>query len=269
MRYPMTGIAIVAGVYALICVAAYVFQPRMVYFPHRQLDATPADIGLDYEDVSINTEDGVRLNGWFVPATGENTVLFLHGNAGNISHRFDTIRVLHALGLSTLIIDYRGYGQSGGRISERGTYADARAAFRYLRDQRGIDPGRIVIFGRSLGSAVAIELASHEHARALVAEACFTSMSDVGARHYRLLPVRLITRIRYNSVPRVAAIEYPKLFISSRDDEVAPFDLAQQLFRAAAEPKQFLEITGDHNSGFVTSGRTYIEGLQQFLASIE
>lgn len=269
MRYPMTVAAIIVGCYLLLCAAAYVFQERMVYFPHRSLDGTPADLGLAYEDVRIDGDDDVTLHGWFVPGAGENVLLFFHGNAGNISHRLDSIAIFRSLGLSTLIVDYRGYGHSSGRISERGSYADARAAFRYLRDVRGIDPGRIVLFGRSLGSAVAIELATHERPRALIAESCYTSLTDVGARHYRLLPVRLLSRIRYDSVPRVAAIDCPKLFIHSRDDEVVPFTLARRLFEVAAEPKHFLEITGDHNAGFITSGRRYVEGLRQFLAAID
>jgi pimeloyl-ACP methyl ester carboxylesterase len=269
MRYPMTVIAIVAGFYVLICVAAYVLQARMVFFPERNLDAAPSDIGLDYSDAYIDTEDGVRLHGWFIPGNGAQVVLFLHGNAGNISHRLDSIRIFNRLGLSVLAIDYRGYGRSTGRISEKGTYADAHAAWRYLRDDQGFDASHIVLFGRSLGSAVAIELATHARPRALIAESAYTSVPDVGAHHYRLLPVRLLARIRYNSLPRVAAIDCPKLFIHSPSDEIAPFRLAQRLFAAAAEPKTFLEISGDHNSGFVTSGAVYVEGLRRFLASID
>lgn len=269
MRYPMTVIAIVAGFYVLICAAAYILQARMVFFPDRRLVAAPSDIGLDYTDVSIDTEDGERLHAWLVPGSGGQVVLFLHGNAGNISHRLDSIRIFHSLGLSVLAVDYRGYGQSTGRISEQGSYADARAAYQYLRNDYGFDAGQIIFFGRSLGSAVAIELATHERPRALIAESAYTSITDIGARHYRFLPVRLLARIHYNSLPRVAAIDCPKLFIHSVDDEIAPFDLAQRLFEGAAEPKIFLEISGDHNSGFVTSGVAYIEGLRRFLAAVD
>jgi pimeloyl-ACP methyl ester carboxylesterase len=269
MRHPMIILAIVAGAYILICAAVYVFQPRMVFFPERGLVAEPTTIGLDFGDVHIDTDDGERLHGWFVPGDGDKVVLFLHGNAGNISHRLESIRIFHELGLSVLAVDYRGYGQSSGNMSEQGSYVDARAAFRYLRDARGFDPQRIILFGRSLGSAIAIELATHVRPGALIAESCYTSIPDVGARHYRLLPVRLLARIRYDSLSRVPQIYCRKLFIHSRNDEMLPLSLARRLFEAAADPKTFMEISGDHNSGFITSGSTYVDGLTRFLASVD
>jgi fermentation-respiration switch protein FrsA (DUF1100 family) len=231
--------------------------------------ATPAAIGLDYEDAFITTEDNVRVHSWWVPGTGSGTILFFHGNAGNISHRLDSIRIFHSLGLSVLAVDYRGYGRSEGSMSEQGSYRDAAAAYRYLIDDRGLDPEHIVFFGRSLGSAVAIELATRFRPAALIAESCFTSMADVGARHYRLLPVKLLMRIRYDSVPRVAVIDCPKLFAHGRDDEVLPFHLAKALYEAAAAPKQFLELQGDHNTGFLTMGARYIDELRKFVDSAD
>ena len=269
MRHPMIILAIVAGAYILFCAAVYVFQSRMVFFPDRGLVAEPTTIGLDFGDVHIDTDDGERLHGWFVPGDGDKVVLFLHGNAGNISHRLESIRIFHELGLSVLAVDYRGYGRSTGHMSEQGSYVDARAAFRYLRDARGFDPEQIILFGRSLGSAIAIELATHVRPGALIAESCYTSTPDVGARHYRLLPVRLLARIRYDSLSRVPQIHCRKLFIHSRNDEMLPLGLARRLFEAAADPKTFMEISGDHNSGFMTSGSTYVDGLTRFLASVD
>jgi fermentation-respiration switch protein FrsA (DUF1100 family) len=265
MRIVMTTIAFVVGFYILVCVAALVFQSSLVFFPDRRIVATPADIGLDYEDVFIKTSDGERVHGWFVRGEKRWTVLFFHGNAGNISHRLDSIRIFHSLGVSVLVIDYRGYGRSEGRMSEQGSYRDAEAAYRFLIDDRNIDADDIVFFGRSLGSAVAIELATRFRPAALIAESCFTSLADVGARHYRLLPVKLLTRIRYDCVPRVEMIDCPKLFIHSPGDELLPFHLAQKLYETAAEPKQFMELQGDHNSGFLTMGPRYVNGLREFL----
>ena len=181
MRPVMTTIAVAAGIYLFICAAAFVFQSRLVFFPDRRMAGTPADIGLGYEDVFITAADGVTLHGWFVPGEGRQTVLFFHGNAGNISHRLDSIRIFHSLGLAVMAVDYRGYGRSEGRMSEQGSYRDAEAAYRYLIEDRCIDPESIVFFGRSMGSAVAIELATRFRPAALIAESCFTSLRDVGA----------------------------------------------------------------------------------------
>jgi fermentation-respiration switch protein FrsA (DUF1100 family) len=173
------------------------------------------------------------------------------------------------MGLSVFIIDYRGYGRSEGRINERGSYQDAHAALRYLTEERGISTENMIYFGRSLGAAVAIELATHRLPKAVIAESCFPSIADVGARLYPWLPVRLLSRIHYDSMPRVAALGCPKLFIHSRDDEILPFRLADRLYNAAAKPKQLLEIQGDHNSGFLISGTTYVDGLIEFLGRLE
>lgn len=270
MRHLMTILLALLGAYLLACVLVFVFQPRFVFFPDRQVISSPKHIGLDYEDVFFETEDNVRLHGWFVPGEGsEDVLLFLHGNAGNISHRLDSIRIFCDMGLSVFIIDYRGYGRSAGRIGEEGSYRDARAAHRYLTEERQIDPAKIIYFGRSLGAAVAIELATKQSPKALIAESFFTSIPDVGRGVYPWLPVRLLARIRYNSMPRVAAISCPKLFVHSRDDELLPFKLAERLYDASADPKTFLAIQGDHNSGFLTSGTMYIDGLIGFLGSLE
>ncbi|MDH3639287.1 MAG: alpha/beta hydrolase, partial [Gammaproteobacteria bacterium] len=212
----------------------------------------------------------VRLHGWFSPATGaHHTVLFLHGNGGNISHRLDSLRIFNQLGLNTLIIDYRGYGLSTGSPSEAGTYSDARAAWRYLLTGRGIKPEQIIIFGRSLGGAVAVWLAVNAPARALIVESGFTSIPELAAHHYPLLPTRWLSRYSYNSVERLMEIRIPKLVVHSRNDEIVPFGQGRRLFAAARDPKQFLEISGDHNLGFLQTGGHYIAGLQNFLQTVD
>jgi fermentation-respiration switch protein FrsA (DUF1100 family) len=270
MRYPMTIVLVLLGAYLFVCLLLFIIQTRLVFFPDRRMISTPAHAGLDYRDVFFETEDGVTLHGWFVPAEGAaDVLLFFHGNAGNISHRLDSIRIFHNLGLSVFIIDYRGYGKSQGRIGEAGTYKDARAARRYLVEELGIEQENVVYFGRSLGGAVAIELATHYPPKGLIAESCFLSVPSAGRRVYPWLPVGLLARIRYDSEPRVAALACPKLFIHSRNDEILPIDRARRLFDAAADPKTFLEISGDHNSGFVMSGAVYLDGLIEFLGSLD
>jgi fermentation-respiration switch protein FrsA (DUF1100 family) len=269
MRNLMTIVLFILAAYVLICAAVFAFQSRLVYFPERSLIATPAHGGMDYQDVYFESDDGVMLHGWFVPTEEAiGTVLFCHGNGGNISHRVESLRVFHDLGLASFIFDYRGYGQSGGKIGEAGTYRDAHAARRYLVEEVGVRDDEIIFFGRSLGGAVAIELATHFGPRAVIVESCFPSIADIGSRVYPWLPVRPLSRIRYDSRDRVARLTCPKLIIHSRDDEIVPFDLGRRLFALAAEPKQFLEIRGDHNAGFLISGSHYVGGLRAFLESL-
>ena len=272
MRTLFVFIALALVMYIGFSLMLYLLQNRLVFLPHmpgRELDATPAAAGLDYEDATIDTADGERLHGWYVPAQGaRGTVLFFHGNAGNISHRLESLQIFNRLGLSVLIVDYRGYGRSSGTPGEEGTYRDAEAAWKYLVSTRGIPPGRIVIFGRSLGGAVGAWLASQPDVRpaGVVIESCFSSGLDMGRRLYPVLPVRLITRIGYPVTDYVQAIDAPLMVVHSRDDEIIPFDMGRAIFDAAREPKTFLEIGGDHNAGFWISRERYVPTLDTFLA---
>jgi len=234
--------------------------------PGRALTASPGDIGLDYEDVSLTTPDAETLHGWYVPAAdAAGVVLFFHGNAGNISHRLDSIEIFHQLGLDVLIIDYRGYGRSSGSPGEQGTYTDAQTAWDYLVDQRGAAPGNIVVFGRSLGGAVASWLAARTSPAAVILESCFTSGPDMAARLYPFLPARLITRIKYPVKEYVTQISSPLLVVHSRQDEIIPFDMGEAVFAAAPEPKEMLVISGDHNGGFLLNRDRYQATIGAFL----
>lgn len=257
-------VAALAGGYALVCLLAVCFQERLVFYPTRMIGRTPAAAGLAHEDVTFTREDGTELNGWFVPG-GPVTVLVCHGNAGNVGDRVETLAILASLDLSVLIFDYAGYGRSQGRPTERGTYDDAAAARRWLVETRGVDPSRLVYFGRSLGGAVAIGLAEREPPAALVVEATFSTLPDLGAIVYPWLPVKLLSRVRYDSVRRVRTLDCPKLIMHSREDETVPFELARRLFAAAAEPKWFVELSGGHSSGHLDSGRSYVDAWAQFL----
>ena len=260
---------VVGVVYGAFALYVFLMQPRLLYYPDmpgRELEATPAAVGLAYEDVALQTRDGVRLHAWFIPVVQPRaTVLFCHGNAGNISHRLDSIRLLHSLGLQVLILDYRGYGKSEGSPSEAGTYRDVDAAWHYLLDMRGIPAGEIIIFGRSLGAAVAADLASRTRPVAVILESGFTSVADIAAGLYPWLPVRLLSRYRYNNLDKVAQISAPLLVVHSRQDEIIPFAHGERLFERAREPKSFLEIQGSHNDTFLTSSKAYTHGLKSFL----
>jgi fermentation-respiration switch protein FrsA (DUF1100 family) len=266
MRMITTVLAAVAIGYAGIAGWLYWAQESFVYFPDRKLAGTPANAGMSYKAVTLVTEDGLRLNGWFVPAArSRGTLLFNHGNAGNISHRLESIRQFRDLGLDVFIYDYRGYGESEGKPSEEGTYRDAEAAWRYLTETHKVAPERLVYFGRSLGAGVASRLAIRHPPRALIVESAFTSVPDFGAEVYPWLPVRWLARLHYPTRDNLRLLRVPVLVIHSRSDEIIPFRHGEALYAAANEPKELLEIRGGHNDGFLASGKRYTDGIDAFL----
>jgi fermentation-respiration switch protein FrsA (DUF1100 family) len=201
------------------------------------------------------------INAWYVPAKNENgVVLFCHGNAGNISDRLDSIKIFHDLGQSVLIFDYRGYGKSGGKISEKGTYLDAEAAWDYLVQVKHKQPGEIVLFGRSLGAAVAAETALRKNPAGLILESTFMSIPAIARKYYPWLPVKFIAKYRYATVDKVGLIKCPKLIIHSKTDEIIPFEHGLNLYEKASPPKEFLEIRGGHNEGLCFPARRIAKG---------
>ena len=264
-------LVVVAG-YCLLVAVVYLMQGRMLYLsnvPGRALAMTPADAGFEYHDVAIETSDGVTLHGWFIAGQSSRVLLFFHGNAGNISHRLDSIGQFRALGLSVLIIDYRGYGQSAGRTTESGIYRDAAAAWRYLTDDRGIVASDIIVFGRSLGASVASHLAARRQPLALIVESAFTSVPDIAQDLYPWLPARWLSRLRHATREHVRDVRCPVLVIHSRDDEIIPFQHGESIFASANEPRTLLQLRGTHNDGFLYDERTYMNGLRTFLGSLD
>ncbi len=259
-----------AALYASVLIWTYARQTRRIFRPQRELVTQPDAHGYAYEDIFVRTADGVRLHGWFVfNQRARGTLIYCHGNTGNISHGMDTLALFHRLGFSVLLFDYRGYGRSEGRPDERGMYLDAQAMWEYLLRERGQVPRDIVVLGRSLGGAVASWLAARHRPRALVVESTFTSLPAVAADHHPLLPARLLTRYRYPVADHLRAVRCPVLIVHSRLDETVPFGHAQRLFEIAAEPKALLEISGRHCDGYLSSGAMYEEGLAAFLARHE
>lgn len=262
----VNALIIISISYAALVTAVYCLQDRLIYFPFREVEQTPADIGLMYEEVRLIASDGVEISAWLIPAGNDmTTLIFCHGNAGNISHRLDSIRIFNRLGISVLIFDYRGYGKSGGKPSEQGTYRDAEAAWDYLVKVKGRLPGKIIAFGESIGCAVAAELALKKQTGGLICLAGFTSLPELGQLLYPWLPVKLLSKYTYATIDKIGSITCPKLIIHSPDDEIVPFMLGKALFEKAAEPKEFLEIKGGHNEGFIVSGALYSDGLKKFL----
>jgi fermentation-respiration switch protein FrsA (DUF1100 family) len=268
----LLAVALLAAlaVYAAVVVWTYAGQRRRIFRPQRELLTRPDAHGYAYEDVFMRSADGVRLHGWFVfNPQARGTLVYCHGNTGNISHCMDSLALFHGLGFSVLLFDYRGYGLSEGRPDERGMYLDVEAAWEYLLRERGHAPHDIVVLGRSLGGAVASWLATRHAPRALVVESTFTSLPAVAADHHPLLPARLLTRYRYPVAEHLRAARCPVLVVHSRGDETVPFRHAQRLFEIAPEPKALLEIGGRHGDGFLSSGAVYEEGLAEFIARYE
>ena len=262
----LQSIILITVIYAGHAAFMFVAQSRLIYFPASEIVATPDQIGLSYKSVSFKAPDGVKLSGWFIPADSpRGVVIFCHGNAGNISHRLESIEIFHRLRLSTFIFDYRGYGTSEGTPSEEGSYLDVKGAWNYLIEHEGLAPSDIILFGRSLGGAVAAWLAGQYLPKALIIESTFTSAPDLAGELYFYLPVKLLCRYKYNALAAVREVQCPVLIVHSQEDEIVPFRHGRKLFDAANDPRAFLEIAGSHNDGFITSSSVYLNGLKAFI----
>lgn len=273
MRWVVTLLRYALAVYVGFGIYLYLFQSRQVYFPDlpsREVDATPADLGLAYEALKLTTADGETLEAWYLPATGGGrTLLYLHGNGGNMGHRLDAMAMFHSLGLNVLIFDYRGYGDSTGKPDEDGTYQDALAAWRHLTLQRGISPDRIALYGESLGGSIAAWLAARHKPAALVLFASFTSVRDMAQQHFPFYPARLLVRYRYDTADSIARVSCPVLILHSVEDEIVPFSHAHALLSAAPEPKRLVELAGGHNDAPFVSRDVFVSSIGEFVASLD
>jgi len=237
-----------------------------VYHPTHTIRSTPTDIKLNYEDITLETEDSVMLSAWWVPAADpEGTVLFCHGNAGNMGDRLDTLQIINTLGLNVLIFDYRGYGRSEGSPSEKGTYLDAEAAWNYLVGEKKIAPGRIIVWGRSLGGAIAARTAAHHRVGLVVVESTFTSLKDLADDLFIWVPSWLLRNYAYETAHYLDSLDVPVLVIHSRDDEIIPFNHGKRLYDSINGPKAFTEIQGSHNRGFLDSISLYVASITDFI----
>jgi len=264
-----------ALLYLTVLLVLWLAESRLIYFPgnERKLTPAPTALGLRAERIEFVSEDSVPLVGWVMPGAstpGGFWLLICHGNAGNLS-QFD--RPVHyagltRLGLNLMAFDYRGYGESGGAASEHGLYRDADAAYRYLREQRGVPADRIIIFGHSLGSAVAVDLASRTPAAGLIVEGALTSAVHRGQELYPYIPVRWLARSRFSSIDKVSRITVPKLFLHASGDEVIPLAHGRRLFAAAPEPKTFVELEGSHGDAFDVDSARYFGSIATFLTTL-
>ena len=247
----------------------FFFEEKLIFFPYRG-DTTPRP-ETGFKEVTIEAEDRVRIHGWCYrdPAPGP-FILFFHGNAGDLRHREDFLITLRDYGVSFLAIDYRGYGKSGGSASERGILLDARASYKWLVEEEGIEPGRVVPFGRSIGSHPALEIAATSEVGGLIVEGTFTSIVDVAARIYFFLPVRWLMRTEFDNAGRIGRVGVPKLFIHAAEDEIIHPSIGRRLYDLAPEPKELYIVEGaGHNDTPYVGGKEYYDRIDAFLQGLK
>ncbi len=258
-------LAVPVALYLVVCFVAWFFQDRLVWYPGPPPTSTPEVIGAAFEDLELRTADGAFVHAWHVKAEHPRGIVVVsHGNAGNIENRLSLAQTFWLLGYDVLLFDYRQYGRSRGTLSEEGTYLDGLAALDHAA-ARGFEPQRTVLFGESLGGAVAIELARRRPCAVVVVEDTFTSLADVGAEVYPWLPVRWISRAKYASIEKVGQLDAPLLILHSREDQLVPFDHGRRLLAAHRGPKELLETGGGHGAGGFLHRADWVEVVRKFL----
>ena len=239
-----------------------------IFFPEKGHYAPPSAFGLTAQDVELVTSDGLKLHGWYVPAEGaRNLLLFCHGNAGNISHRLDNVARLHAAGVAVFIFDYRGYGLSQGKPSEKGMYLDAEAAWAWAKERAAEQGGRVVIFGRSLGGVAAVYLAARHQPAGMILESTFTDLGAMAKSFFPLPGMGKLLGGRFNSLGRAPRVSCPVLMLHGDADEIVPYRLGRQLYAALPGPKAFVTLRhGGHNDTYLVGGEAYFQLLAAFAA---
>ncbi len=269
MRMLWIVIGAVAIFYAIVCIYIYMAQDKMIYFPTDDVAITPNEVNLDYEEIFIKAGKKDSICAWFFPKEvnylTHKTILFANGNAGNMSYRLETILFLNQLGANTLMFDYRGYWKSSGRPSEEATYEDAMACYNWLVDVKGIKPENIVIFGRSLGGAVAVDLATKVKCAGLIVESSFTSAPEVAAHVFPFFPVRILSKYKYDSTKKIKNVNCPILVTHSPEDDIIPARMGQILFDEAKEPKEFVPLSGGHNDRDYLRDPRYQEAMSRIM----
>lgn len=271
---PIRGIYIIClilfGV-GLFCLYYQKVEAFFIYYPDSSLDTVPSDWQLNCEEVWFDTEDGEKLHGWFFPLKGEEPViLFCHGNAGNMSHRLDNVRLLLEQKVQVFIFDYRGYGESTGKPSEAGLYLDGQAAYDLLTNVKYISPEKIVPFGRSLGAAVAIDLSLKRQIKSLIIESAFTSTKEMAKTMFLFKGFAFLFPAHFNNLEKISQIPVPILIFHGEKDEIVPFSMGKKLFQAAHQPKYFFPIKrAGHNDTYFLGGKAYFETFSTFARDSE
>lgn len=251
---------------------AWMFQQRLIYFPLGDVPP-PSRVGLTHvEEVRLPTADGLMLNGWFLRSGSSvpgSTVVVFNGNAGNRAYRAPLATALQEHGVQVLLFDYRGYGGNEGTPTEAGLRADARAVRSYVVGRSDVDADRLIYFGESLGSAVAVALAAEHPPAGLVLRSPFTSLVKVGQFHYPFLPVQLLLRDRFSAIDDIRGVDCPVLVIAGDRDRVVPLDESRRLYDAVRSPKELVILEGDHNDLELLAGDMMVAAIMRFLGRFE
>lgn len=248
----------------------YFNQSNYIYFPSSYIYTTPSDLDLFYEDIMLKNSDGIRISAWYIPVKNPRaTILFFHGNGGNISHQMEYIKMFYSLDLSTFLIDYCGYGKSEGAPTEKGTYLDSEAAWDYLMKEKNIIPSNIVIYGNSLGGPIAARLAEKKNPAALILDSTFISIKDIAVKLYPYLPVRKFLKFEYNTLGYLKGVVCPTLVIHSTDDDYIPFSHAEKLLDAIDGKKKLVETKGGHNTGLMVSNQIYKNSIDNLIKGLK
>jgi fermentation-respiration switch protein FrsA (DUF1100 family) len=241
-------------------------ENAILFFPDKKIEATPNKINLKFDAVELITVDKVKLCAWWTPSDNARaTLIFSHGNGGNISHRLDKLKIFHDLALNVLLYDYRGYGKSEGSPNEKGFYADVEAAYDFVVNDKKIPADQIIAYGESLGGPVAAHLAANNKVQLLILESTFTNLEDMARLHMPLLAG--LAKSKFDTLADVAKMKSPVLVLHSPNDEIVPYAQGQKLFASINTPKQFVILQGDHNNGFWKSKNTYMKGLDDFITA--
>ncbi len=257
----------IAGLYVMLGIVIFVFQNKLVFPGGTLSERTPSSppFGWEYQNILLRVGEETT-HAWFIPLeNARGTALFSHGNGGAISERLESCAMLRRLGLSVLVYDYGGYGRSTGGSSEERCYKDARAMWQYLTSDLGVPREKVLLFGRSLGGAVTLQLATEVRPGAIIVESTFLSMPEIAQEKARIYPMRLLMRSRFDNAAKVARVSAPVLLLHSPDDTLIPFRHGRTLFDLAREPKEFFTLRGDHHEGFILSEPDYSMALEAFV----
>lgn len=271
VRMIWTFLIAVAVFYVIVCIYIYLAQEKMIFYPTSDVALTPERVNLEYEEIFVKAGEVDSICAWFFPKDinylTHKTVLFANGNAGNMSYRLETILFLNKLDANVLMFDYRGYWKSSGKPSEQATYEDIESCYNWLIEVKGVKPENIILFGRSLGGAVAIDMATKVKCGGLIVESSFTSTGAMASHVFPFFPVGFLSKYKYDSINKIKSVNCPLLVTHSSEDEIIPFKMGQMLFDEAKEPKQFVQIRGGHNDREYLQDSSYREALLKMLSN--
>lgn len=266
IRFLLQFSVFLALAYVVVTIFMYFYQDKMVFVPTRNSVMTPDEFGIKFEEVSLRVSEQDSIHGWYFPVdSSAPTILFCYGNAGNKSRRMISIQFFIEQGLNLVIFDYRGYGQSDGKPGETNCYDDVERVYRWLVDEKKISPKKIIIFGRSLGGAIAIELATRVECAGLIVESSFTSIPDMSRLMFPYMFTDQLTKNKFDSIKKIKSVECPLLVTHSVEDDLIPFSMGRKLFEQGAEPKMFFELTGRHNDRDFLRDSAYIQTIKEFV----